>query len=153
MNAESSLTEFQAPGQCDMTPSSVTKTESDCLATAQQLHQVLKSEADILKRFAKADLLQLISRKESLINELGQQLECLKNADGQTLSLSEPLKDLLGKIDALNRSNSVFIQRSLAHWQDFLSVLIPSGYRPPGPGSGSGAHSAVPRGFAFSREV
>lgn len=151
MNAQSSHKEFQTLDPCGMTQSSVTEVESECLSAARELHQVLKEEADILRRFAKADLLRLISRKELLINELGQKLECLKKADGRRVSISASLIDLLGKIDKLNRSNRFFIQRSLAHWQDLLSIFIPSGYRPSGRSSKPG--SAAPRGFAFSREV
>jgi flagellar biosynthesis/type III secretory pathway chaperone len=151
MNAQSPLTQFPNPGHPGVPHTVNTQVESECISTAQELHLVLKEEADILRRFAKADLLRLISKKEFLINELGQKLQCLKDADGHVIPISGSLKDLLEKIDQLNRSNRFFIQRSLAYWQDFLSIFIPAGYGPSGGSPGPG--SPLPRGFSFSREV
>jgi len=151
MNAQPPLPEVPKHDCCGLTQSPFAKAESECLATARELNQILEQEADILKRFAKTDLLKLIPGKEFLVNELGQKLRCLKDEGGEVFSISQPLKDLLKKIDLLNGSNRVFIQRSLAHWQDFLSVLIPSRYRPPGRNPGD--YPVVPRGFSFNREV
>ena len=151
MNAELSRPQIADSSHRGAGGSPVGEAESDCLLTAQELHRVVTQESEMLKRFAKAELLRLISRKEFLVNELGQKLQCLKTADGRIPSLLEPLKDLLVKIDRINRSNHIFIQRSLAHWQAFLSVLIPSGYGPPG--EHSRYRARVPRGFTFSREV
>ena len=151
MNAQSPLPEIPEHIHCVLAQSPFAEAETECLATARELNQVLEQEADILKRFAKDELLKLIPGKEFLINELGQKLQGLKNTGGEVLSISQPLKDLLEKISRLNGSNRVFIQRSLAHWQDFLSVLIPSRYRPPGGNPGS--YPAIPRGLSFSREV
>jgi flagellar biosynthesis/type III secretory pathway chaperone len=151
MNAQSSLAEFPEAGHCGMALSTFAEAESECFATAWELHQVLEEEADILKRFAKDELLKLIPRKQFLTNEMGQKLQCMKNADGLLISMEASLKDLLGKINRLNRSNRVFIERSLAHWKAFLAILVPSGYRPPG--ENPRACPAVPRGFTFNREV
>jgi hypothetical protein len=151
MNSESSFAEFPKPDHPGVPWSSMTNAETECISAARELLLALKEEADILRRFAKADLLRLISKKEFLINELGQKLQCLKNEDGQIIAISEPLKDLLKQIEQLNRSNQFFIQRSLAYWQDLLSIFIPTGYRPPGGSTNTG--SAAPKGFSFSREV
>jgi flagellar biosynthesis/type III secretory pathway chaperone len=147
MNAETPFAESPRLNHAGVTQSLNTEAESECLLAAQELHRVLQEEADILRRFAKADLLHVISKKEFLLNELGQKLQSLKDADEQAMSISGPLKDILKKIDQVNRSNRLFIQRSLGYWQDLLSIFIPSGY------GRSRSGSAVPRGFAFSREV
>ena len=151
MNPETTTAQFQTDSPRCVAQSPAAKAESDCLDTARELHGVLQEEADILRRFAKNDLLELIPRKEFLINELWQKLEWFKSVNGQIVSVSGPLRDQLLGIDRLNRSNRVFIERSLAHWQDFLSIFIPSGYRPNG--GNPGGRQNVPRGFAFSREV
>ena len=131
--------------------SQMDSSESECLATALELRELLKEEADVLSRFAGTELLWLTSRKESLINEMGWKLNSLKCSGAKPLRISDTLKEVLGEIDQLNRSNGVFIQRSLAHWEDFLSIFSPPSY---GPG-GDAARTPVsaPRGRAFSREI
>ncbi len=126
-------------------------TESDCVAAALELQLILKEEADILKRFASNELLRLLPRKEFSIGELQRQLNVLKGADGTHAKLSDPLKNLLREIDAMNRSNRLFIERSLSHWQDLISVFSPPSYGP----NLDGTKSAQPpaRGLTFCREI
>ncbi len=127
------------------------KSESECLATALELRDLLKEEADILSRFAGTELLWLTPRKESLINEMGWKLDSLRRSKGERFQVSTTLKEILSEIDQLNRSNGVFIQRSLAHWDDFLTVFSPPSYRPGGDTSKPPIHA--PRGRGFSREI
>jgi flagellar biosynthesis/type III secretory pathway chaperone len=125
--------------------------ESECLAAASELRELLKEEADVLSRFAGTELLWLTPRKESLINEMGWKLNSLKCLEGEPLRISHALKEVLSDIDRLNRSNGVFIQRSLAHWEDFLTIFSPPSY-----GRGGDTPRPLvsqPRGRAFSREV
>lgn len=123
--------------------------DSDCLATALELQLLLKEEADILKRFAGSELLWLIPKKEMLVSELGQKLNADKAGGGSTLS-SDELKVLLGEIDELNRTNGLFILRTLSYWQDLLSIFSPQTYGPSRDGS---RPAPALRGHAFSREI
>ncbi len=123
--------------------------ESDCLATALELQLLLKEEADILKRFAGSELLWLIPKKEMLVSELGQKLNMDKAGGGSTMS-SNQLKVLLGEIDELNRTNGLFILRTLSYWQDLLSIFSPQTYGPSRDGS---RPAPALRGHAFSREI
>ncbi len=129
----------------------VGSSESECLTTALELRELLEEEADVLKRFAGAELLWLVSRKESLINEMGWKINALKRQYGESLRISDTLKEVLGDIDRLNRSNGIFIERSLAHWEDFLTIFSPPSYKP----GGDTTRLPIPaqRGRAFCREI
>ncbi len=124
---------------------------TECLQTARELQLVLEEEAEKLKRFAGAELLEVISRKEFLVEELSQKLGALKKTADTQPAIPASLKAVLEKIDALNRSNKNFIQNSLAHWQDLLSLLCPAGYGPTAEGKTGIARP--PKGLAFSREI
>ena len=124
---------------------------TECIEIARELLLVLEEEAEKLKLFAGAELLEVISRKEFLVEELSQKLGPLKSTAGSQHAVPAPLKTLLEKIDALNRSNKHFIQNSLSHWQDLLSLLCPVGYGPSAEGKTGGANP--PKGLAFSREI
>lgn len=121
-------------------------TESDCIAAALELQLILKEEADILRRFAANELLRLLPRKEFSIGELQGQLNVLKDAN-----LSDPLRNLLSEIDVMNRSNRLFIKRSLSHWRNLISIFSPPSYGP----SFDGSKVVQPpaRGLTFSREI
>lgn len=125
--------------------------QSECLATALELHEVLRNEAEILRRFAGAELLQLVPKKEYLVTELEWKLEAAREATGSPFTVSDSFKTLLGEIGKLNASNGVFIERSLSYWQDFLSIFSPPSY---GPANNKASRSArSPRGATFKREV
>jgi len=132
-------------------PPAASGAEAECIEAAWEIQVVLEEEAEALKRFAGADLLKLISWKEFLVGEFSQKLDRLRTTPGAPLAVSASLKAILGKIDALNRSNKYFIQSSLSHWQDLLSLLGPSGYGPAAEEVKSG--SRPPKGLAFSREI
>lgn len=125
--------------------------ENECIETARQLQLVLEEEAEKIKRFAGSELIEVISRKEFLIGELSQRLSGLESAPGARPAVSGPLKAVLEKIDALNRSNRHFIQNALSHWRDMLSLLCPAGYGPGAERTKGGARP--PKGLAFSREI
>ncbi|MHC1725555.1 MAG: hypothetical protein AB9866_06020 [Syntrophobacteraceae bacterium] len=124
--------------------------ESECLTTARELRILLQDEAGILKRFAGSELLWLIPKKELLINELGQKLNT-RFSGQRSPSNADHLRSLLGEIDEMNRSNGLFILRTLSYWQDLLSIFSPRTYGPAGEGSRSPAPAI--RGRAFSREI
>ncbi len=63
---------------------------SECLPTALELLAVLREEAEILRRFAGAELLRLVPRKEYLVSELEWKLESAKK-QGQLLSRFQTL--------------------------------------------------------------
>ncbi len=125
--------------------------ESECLNAALDLRKTLQEEADVLKRFAGPELLLLIPRKEFLISELGSRLNDLRSSRDDRPQVSDSLKALLGEIDALNRSNSLFIQRSLSYWHDLMSIFSPPAYGPAR--DGARPNIPAPRGLSFSREV
>ncbi len=56
--------------------------QSECLATALELLEVLRKEAEILRRFAGAELLRLVPKKEYLVSELEWKLEAAREARG-----------------------------------------------------------------------
>jgi flagellar biosynthesis/type III secretory pathway chaperone len=125
--------------------------QSEFLPTALELLDVLRNEAEILRRFAGAELLQLVPKKEYLVNELEWKLQSAKNAGDGFLPASDPLKALLCEIDQLNTSNGLFIEKSLSYWQDLFSIFSPPSYGP----AGKNAKRPVraPKGRTFEREI
>ncbi len=126
------------------------ETEKPCLDCARRLHQTLEQEALVLKKFSGSELLPLIATKEFQVGELGRELARLKDGR-EKISLSGPLRDVLTSIERLNRSNRLFVQSSLAYWQELLSILCPAGYGPGAEAQKSG--SQTPKGLSFSREI
>jgi hypothetical protein len=125
--------------------------QSECLATALELLEVLKEEAGILRQFTGTELLRLVPRKEYLVRELEWKLQSTKEAGEGFLSAADSLKALFREIDELNTSNGVFIERTISYWEDFLSVLLPPGYGPGGEKTPCQGRS--PRGLTFKREI
>lgn len=123
--------------------------EAECLVAATELQSILEEEALILKRFGGAELLPLVSRKQFTICELARKLDSLRPSQSGLLDLSEPLKQKLRIINAMNHSNRYFIQDSLSLCRDMLSILRPPSY---GPTNGTKAPHA-PKGRSFNREV
>ncbi len=103
---------------------------SECLPTALELLEVLRDEADILKRFAGAELLRLVPKKEYLVTELEWKLQSAKESEEGFVPASDSFKALLSEISRLNTANGVFIEKSLAYWRDFLSIFLPRSYGP-----------------------
>jgi flagellar biosynthesis/type III secretory pathway chaperone len=124
---------------------------SECLATALELLEVLREEAGILKRFAGAELLRLVPKKEYLVRELEWKLQSAKDAGVGFLPVSDSFKALLREIEKLNTSNGAFIGKAISYWQDLLSVFLPQGYGPAGKKSRRPARA--PRGVTFEREI
>lgn len=124
---------------------------SECLATALELLEVLRAEAQILRRFAGADLLALVPKKEYLVNELEWKLKSAGESRADSFTVSDSFKALLGEISELNASNGVFIEKSLSYWQDLLSILSPPSYERTG--KKAGRPPRAPRGLTFEREV
>ncbi len=124
--------------------------EKECIETALQLRSVLNEESDLLKRFASNELLWLMPRKELLIGELQRSLPPFKRTDGSPAFISDNLKNLLSEIDEQNRSNGLFIKKSLSYWQDLLLIFSPRGY---GRDSSSRPGGLSPRGISFCREI
>jgi len=125
--------------------------KSECLPTALELLSVLRQEAEILGRFAGAELLELVPKKEYLVNELEWKLKSAGETQADLIRASGSLKVLLDEISKLNTSNGIFIQESLSYWQDFLSIFLPSSYGPTGVAVKPPA--LAHKGTAFSREV
>lgn len=130
-------------------PGAVDAIEVECIAAATELQTVLEEEAQLLKRFAGAELVRLLSRKEFSVRELSGRLADLKRAKGDGCKAGAPLRKMLAKIDRLNRANDIFIQGSLAHWRELLSLLRPAAY---GPGAEKGL-KPPPKGLSFRREA
>lgn len=124
---------------------------SECLATALELLEVLREEAEILRRFAGAELLALLPKKEYLVNELEWKLDSARQAGEGPLTVSDSFKALLGEIVKLNTSNGVFIEKTLSYWQDFLAIFSPPSYGPAGKKARRPARP--PKGITFKREI
>ncbi|MGA2733654.1 MAG: hypothetical protein ABSG35_13830 [Syntrophobacteraceae bacterium] len=124
---------------------------SECLPTALELLEVLRNEAEILKRFAGGELLRLVPKKEYLVTELEWKLQSAKEAGGGFLTASDSFKSLLSEISTLNTANGVFIEKSLSFWRDFLSIFSPPSYGPAGKKTRRGVRP--PKGVTFAREI
>lgn len=124
---------------------------SECLSSALELFEILQQEERILKRFAGAELLALVPKKEYLVCELEWKLEAARNSGADNGVVSDAFKALIGEITRLNTSNGVFIEKSLSYWQDLLAIFVPPSYGPSG--KASTRLPSSPRGVSFSREV
>jgi flagellar biosynthesis/type III secretory pathway chaperone len=107
----------------------------DAHELAEQLEQLLRQEAETLKRFENQELLRIVHRKQSLILELAEKLRDLEKAKNGHTDLSRgpqylSLKRCLREIEKLNSSNRVFIEGALSHYQHFIDCLCPSCYHP-----------------------
>lgn len=124
---------------------------SECLASALELLEVLKEEAQILRRFAGDELLALIPKKEYLVHELEWKLQSARQAGAATFMASDSFKALIEEISRLNTSNGVFIEKSLSYWHGLLSIFSPPAYGPAGKVSGRLPRS--PKGTTFRQEI
>ena len=124
---------------------------SGCLTTALELLEILRKEAEILRRFAGAELLALIPKKEYLVNELEWELESARQTRQGSLTVLDSFTALLGEIVKLNTANGVFIERTLSYWQDFVAIFLPPSYSPAGKKTRRPARP--PKGLTFTREI
>jgi flagellar biosynthesis/type III secretory pathway chaperone len=148
---ESSPVMFESLPHSGVLPDQNSPFQSECLATALELLGVLREEAGILRRFAGAELLKLVPRKEYLVSELEWKLQSAQKAGEGFVPASDSFKALLCEIGELNTTNGVFIEKSLSYWRDLLSVLLPRGYGPAG--KKAGWPRCTHRGLTFEREV
>ena len=148
---ESSPAVFESPSHPGVLPNQDSPFYSECLATALELLEVLREEAEILKRFDGAELLALIPKKEYLVNELEWKLESARQAAEGPLTVTDSFKALLGEIIKLNTANGVFIEKTLSYWKDFLALFLPPSYGPAGKMARRPARP--PKGLTFTREV
>jgi len=103
------------------------------VSKAEELLQVIQEEAAILKRLDNQALMAILPRKELLIRELVDKITILKHKSDESQTIHEDpaysrLKGCLADIDRINRSNQVFIESSLAYFDDFLDCICPSNY-------------------------
>ena len=124
---------------------------SECLSTALELLEALREEAEILKRFAGAELLRLVPKKEYLVSELEWKLEAARQAGEGIFTASGPFKALLREIIKLNTANGVFIEKTLSYWQDLLAIFTPPSYGSTGKKARRPARP--PKGLTFVREI
>jgi flagellar biosynthesis/type III secretory pathway chaperone len=148
---ESSPAVFESFSHTGVLPNEESPFHSECLATALELLEVLREEAEIIRRFAGAELLALIPKKEYLVNELEWKLESARQAGEGSLTVPDSFKALLGEIVKLNTSNGVFIEKTLSYWQDFLAIFSPPSYGPAG--KKARRPTRPPKGITFTREV
>lgn len=123
---------------------------------AGKLRDTLRAETAALKRFEKGQLLEIIAEKEALASELAQHMEGFREvAEGESAedhTHRTVLKELLGEIVECNRKNQVFIEGSLGHWQELLTICLPGTYVLSHPGQA--ARQSMPaKGLALNREV
>ena len=107
----------------------------DAHELAEQLEQLLRQEAETLRRFENQELLKILHRKESLILELAEKLNDFEKVKNGHRDMSRgpqylSLKNCLREIEKLNRSNRVFIEGALSHYEHFIDCLCPSCYHP-----------------------
>ncbi len=129
-----------------------------CLSTAAELVSLLEDEGAVLKSFDGDRLLQLLPRKEFLVNDLYRRLRTLESGgtgSGVAHGVSgedrvAELKNLLKTIESLNGFNRIFIQQSLSHWRQFMAAVDHSGY---GPRQGAAGTALLHKGFNFRGEA
>ncbi len=148
---ESSQTTAESFAHSDVLADRNSPFQSECLPTALELLEVLRNEAEILRRFAGAELLRLVPKKEYLVSELEWKLQAAKEEGEGFFPASDSFKALLGEIGTLNTSNGVFIEKSLSYWQDFLSIFSPPSYGPAG--KKARRQPRPPKGLTFAREI
>ncbi len=148
---ESSSAVFESLSLTGVLPNEDSPFHSECLTTALELLEVLREEAEILRRFAGAELLALIPKKEYLVNELEWKLESARKAGQGSFTVPDSFQALLGEIVKLNTSNGVFIEKTLSYWQDFLAIFSPPSYGPAG--KKARRPERPPKGITFTREI
>lgn len=148
----------------------------NCIVTSQRLLHVLIAEADALKTFQKERLLQVITEKEALANELANRMQSFESSESFNKKVGEPrsplpgstgidgeerdeahakrglLRELLGEIIEWNQRNRIFIQGSLGHWQELINLCLPSTYLPVQDGQAA-RRSIRTKGLALNREI
>jgi flagellar biosynthesis/type III secretory pathway chaperone len=123
----------------------------ECLDSAIELLEILRAEAEILKRFAGSELLALVPKKEFLVSELEWKLKSAGEAGVNSFADSDSLGGILDEIARLNASNGIFIEKSLSYWQGLMSIFVPTGYGPTG--EVTRRLPVSPKGAAFRRKV
>ena len=83
---ESSPLVFESLSHPGALPNQDSPFQSECLVTALELLEILREEAEILKRFAGAELLRLVPRKEFLVSETGVETPISQRSRGGILS-------------------------------------------------------------------
>ena len=89
---------FESLSHPGVLPNQDSPFQSECLATALELLEILREEAEILRRFAGAELLRLFRRKEYLVSEMEWKLESARQAGEGLFTASDSFKVLLGEI-------------------------------------------------------
>ena len=149
---ESGATVFQNLPHPGGLPEATASFHADCLTSVLELLGVLREEAQILKRFAGAELLALVPKKEYLVTELEWKLKSAREAGEDSFMGSDYFSGLLNEMIQLNASNGVFIKKSLSYWRDLLSILLPPSYGLSGKTAAVRRHS-LPKGRAFRRKA
>jgi hypothetical protein len=148
----------------------------DCIATSERLLHVLIAEAEALKTFQKDRLLQVITEKEALANELANRMKSFESSESFNEKIGQQvsplpgstgingeerdeahakrglLSELLGEIVEWNQRNRIFIQGSLGHWQELINLCLPSTYLPVQDGQ-TARQSIGTKGLALNREI
>ena len=124
----------------------------ECVMIAEELLDALRDEAQRLRQHDRRDFLEVVSRKEFLVRELGDRMRVF--GDGK-LDTNDPVypafKNAVMEIDRLNRANEVFIRGSLEYWQDFLSAFNLPAYGPTA--DETRKKTMAPRGLSLNREA
>lgn len=128
-----------------------------CIAKAESLLQVIGTETEILRGFKGEELLSILPRKERLSIELRDAVLALKETIGVDKENGDDsrfgfLKYCLEEISRINESNRVFIDGSLAYYQDLLDCIRPSGYGPEGD-EAARRSSVSYKGLVFRKEA
>jgi flagellar biosynthesis/type III secretory pathway chaperone len=145
------------------------------LESSKQLLEVLKDEAKLLREFNKDELVQLLARKQGLVEEIAALNKARQNLPGSPADTSGAgrnglptgnqedidsrengtlllLRAIWSDIEVYNQRNRVFIEGSLEYLQEFLSLLVPSTYCP---GQKWRQEPSAPplKGLALNREI
>ena len=148
---ESSPLVFESLSHPGALPNQDSPFQSECLVTALELLEILREEAEILKRFAGAEPPAACPKERVSGQRNGVETPISQRSRGGIFTASESFKVLLGEISQLNASNGAFIEKTLSYWQDLLSIFLPPSYGPAGKTAMGPARSL--RGLSFRREI
>jgi hypothetical protein len=145
----------------------------NCIVTSERLLHILIAEAEALKTFQKERLLQVVAEKEALATELANTMKSSESFNEKIGRQPSPLpgstgingeerdeahakrgllRELLGEIIEWNQRNRIFIQGSLGHCQELLSLCLPSTYLQLQDGQAA-RQSIRTKGLTLNREI
>jgi hypothetical protein len=128
----------------------------ECRDRAARLRELLEIEAESLRHFDLVKLLDVLPRKERLIEEFAFKYALLGRVEATPTGAglnpaTETLRESLEAVQRLNSSNGLMIKATLSLYSDLLECFCPGNYT-----AGQerlATKPAIPKGLALHKEV